>query len=160
MRFLRRCKGEWDVISIRDPGDTFDALDASNFNVLPLSFSDIWDDFTVVGGAEMPQRDHVERALEFAKGKDRLLVHCNGGVSRSSAIAFLVACQEWDLNRALSILNFNLHWPNQRVIELGTEILSDLSIQTKLFLSMEKEVERLREVNKFLSTDIFRVGVL
>ena len=55
--------------------------------------------------------EHVERALEFSRGQDSLLIHCQVGVSRSSAIALAVladklgqGCEQEALQRLLDAL--------------------------------------------------------
>src|SRR3954454_4806568 len=46
------------------------------------------------GNKQVPTRNQVAKALEFARGKDKLLVSCRAGRGRSVALAYLIACRE------------------------------------------------------------------
>ena len=78
-----------------------------------------------------PEEDHVRRILGFARGWDErapLLVHCFAGISRSSATAFMLACERnpqtpeveiaWRLRRAAPHAS-----PNRRLVRLADDIL-------------------------------------
>ena len=67
----------------------------------------------------MPAREHIEAALEFAKDKKAVVVACHAGVSRSSAIAYLIASRAWGVKPALGALKKGTHWPNPTVIKIG-----------------------------------------
>ncbi len=59
---------------------------------LRLEFSDI---AKATEGYALPEAEHLEELLRFARGWDLrrpLLVHCYAGVSRSTAAAFVIAC--------------------------------------------------------------------
>jgi len=78
----------------------------------------------------MPEESHVRQAIEFAADKDKILVHCWAGVSRSSATAFIVACSRGQnpFEAARTLLNPAIHAPNPLVVALGAEILGDPNI--------------------------------
>lgn len=66
----------------------------------------------------------IEEGLAWAKGRERIVIACHAGISRSSGMAVLIAMQEYnDLDKAFSILDLKKHWPNTLVIKLGAEIL-------------------------------------
>jgi predicted protein tyrosine phosphatase len=71
----------------------------------------------------LPTKDDVEAALNFANDKDNIVVSCTGGISRSSAIAFLIVAKREGIEEALKILNPKLHFPNSLIIELGAKLL-------------------------------------
>ena len=70
-----------------------------------------------------------QAALDYAKDKQELLVHCAAGVSRSSAIAYLIACSRVGTMEALKVLDSLFHWPNNRVVRLGAEIMDNPEIE-------------------------------
>lgn len=76
------------VITIEEP-DTDDPFRTYVVPQLVLQFHDI--DMTMLGYVE-PEPEHVQQALTFARETDGpLLVHCRAGVSRSTAIALVIA---------------------------------------------------------------------
>lgn len=59
---------------------------------LKLAVHDIWQE---VAGETLPDEGLVRKLLDFTRtwdGRDPMLVHCWAGVSRSTASAFIVAC--------------------------------------------------------------------
>lgn len=76
------------------------------------------DDTTMIrtGG---PTKEAVEKALSV----DYDYVSCKLGVSRSSAIAFLVECNKTDSETAIKQLDSAKHFPNELVLKLGMDIL-------------------------------------
>lgn len=72
---------------------------------------------------EPPQPYHVKKALEFAKGRGKLLVCCQAGISRSSATAYVVQTAEVGPMEALKVLNHKIHSPNKLVVAHGANIL-------------------------------------
>ena len=86
-----------------------------------MGFSDINDE----KGLFPPECEDVQSAIEFSENRERVVFHCLEGVSRSSALAYVVACAERGPDKALSILDFNLHWPNLLIVRIGAKILGD-----------------------------------
>src|SRR4051794_25205498 len=72
---------------------------------------------------QVPNRAQVAQALEFARGKDKLLVSCRAGRGRSVALAYLITCQEHGVTEALQRLDPTRHRPNRLVITLGNTLL-------------------------------------
>jgi predicted protein tyrosine phosphatase len=72
-----------------------------------------------------PTLEHIEKALEWSKGRDKLISCCHAGVSRSSAMAYLLACRECGPGTVLSVLRPHKHWPNRLIVHLGSQILND-----------------------------------
>ncbi len=70
----------------------------------------------------LPAKEHIEKALEFAKDKKAIVVACHAGVSRSSATAYLIASRSWGVKPALSILRQGRHWPNPTVIKIASQM--------------------------------------
>ena len=87
----------------------------------------------------LPQKKHVEKALEFAEeiGDGSLIIHCVAGISRSSAIALAVIAKslgigkEEEAIKELQILN-PYCLPNKLVVRLADEILGhEMKLYTK-----------------------------
>jgi predicted protein tyrosine phosphatase len=92
---------------------------------LYLHFDDI---NTPQAGKQVPTSLLVERGLEFGQAKEKLLVVCRAGQSRSAAMAYLICCQQQGSVQAVQVLNPTRHSPNRRVIEIGDALLGDLDI--------------------------------
>lgn len=69
------------------------------------------------------QESDVRKALDFAKDKTDLIVTCQAGVSRSSAMAYCIATELDGPVLALSALNQKIHSPNELVVKHGSIIL-------------------------------------
>jgi predicted protein tyrosine phosphatase len=73
----------------------------------------------------MPTRENVEKALLFADNcVGDIIVSCTAGVSRSAAIAYLIAVKKFGVQKAYETLDFCTSWPNDLIISLGSEILN------------------------------------
>lgn len=81
-------------------------------------------------GAILPSTEHIERILEFTKSiqdREKVLIHCHGGVSRSTAVAILVLIQHGRspasaLSEVLQIRA--CAWPNELIIAIGDTLLN------------------------------------
>jgi len=88
------------------------------------------------GGWILCSKWHILTILNYAKTKydEPLLVHCHAGVSRSSAITFLILLDyfkdksENPIDDTLTYLNQIKHWsmiiPNKHILSLGMHILA------------------------------------
>lgn len=77
-------------------------------------------------GYTEPQEEHVSAILDWAKERDGdLHVACRAGISRSSAIAYLIACTRMSPEEAVKILTPGVHEPNQLVLKIGRKILGE-----------------------------------
>lgn len=83
----------------------------------------------------LPKKENIQLAFDFSEEKESIVVACHArfpaGISRSSAIAYLIACKEWGIDKALTILDRNIHYPNALIVKLGSEILKDKNIWDK-----------------------------
>lgn len=77
---------------------------------------------------QVPTKAEVAKTLSSCKRFDKIAVHCSAGVSRSSAFAYLLACQAEGPEKAITYLNENLHWPNSLIVSLGSSILENPEI--------------------------------
>lgn len=127
---------EWgsrnQVESIRDKSDC-----------LILEF----DDTTFEKDELSPRREHVEEALAWAKTRDinNMVVACAAGISRSSAMAFLILCQEMDPSDAFLIWELGEHHPNELILHYGVEVLGDhIRPQIRSFLESDAKRQGLK----------------
>ena len=138
-----------DVIMISTPDDFF-AIPGSNTipelarNCLKLPFNDI---SVVREGYVAPSEDHVRQALEFAKGKDELIVACQAGISRSSAIAYVIKAAEVGPIEALEVLDPDVHQPNLLVIKAAAKVLNRPDMVELMLIWHNKAIEREAERN-------------
>jgi predicted protein tyrosine phosphatase len=140
----------WNVISIRDvkhSGMTLkehpmERLMDRAISGIILDFDDVWDEkHERLYGYVMPKKADIEEGLDFAKDKDPLLIHCWHGVSRSTAMAYVIACSRMPATEAINIFESH-HCPNPLVVELGAEILDN-----KEMLDIFKEYEKRERIN-------------
>ena len=70
-----------------------------------------------------PSDAAIDQGLRFAEGKDKLLVSCRAGQSRSVAMAYLIACRMQGTSDALKLLNPARHRPNRLIVSIGSALL-------------------------------------
>ena len=78
----------------------------------------------------MPEQADIERLLKFGDGWDGVavtLIHCQAGISRSTAAALILICQRnagRELEAAERLRSAGQHaWPNRRMIEFADGLL-------------------------------------
>ena len=91
------------VVRFRRPSHLITLLDPHLMGEVPrffpdrhlkLAVDDIWEP---TAGKVLPSGEMVDRIIDFGRRRDLsapLLVHCWAGVSRSTATAFILACEE------------------------------------------------------------------
>lgn len=114
------------VITLLDPDHEMDPVTGPRH--LRLGMHDV---ALQAQGLTTPEASDVERVLEFIAGWDQtapLLVHCHMGISRSTATAFIIACQrspdgaEHRIAQRLRAASPQAY-PNRRLIALGDAVL-------------------------------------
>jgi predicted protein tyrosine phosphatase len=144
--------GVWNVISIYAPG--FDKmgpeLESCCADLQKLAFHDSWTQRDRDKGDTLPEERHIRKAIEFAADKDKLLVHCWAGVSRSAAVAFIVACSRGiaPAEALEKLLDPMIHAPNPLVVELGAEVLRNPEILRAFKAWDQKAVDMLKKENE------------
>ena len=78
-----------------------------------------------------PNEEHIREALQYSINKEKLLVSCQAGISRSSSLSYILACNKILPKDAIKILDHNKHTPNELVIQIGTDILGNEDIWTE-----------------------------
>lgn len=115
----------WEVIFIRNRASSPPISVRKYANtILELIFDDI--DFPVLTYI-MPYEDDVRDALKFSKGAKKLLVTCQGGMTRSAAIAYVCKCQEVTPEEAIKLLMYT-HYPNRVIVEYAAKILKNQNV--------------------------------
>jgi predicted protein tyrosine phosphatase len=72
-------------------------------------------------GVRLPAAEDVRLALVWSAGGGDLVVSCHAGLSRSSALAYVVRCRDWSPEAAIGVLTPGWHRPNGLVVRLGAE---------------------------------------
>jgi len=105
-------------------------------NMLRLSFDDVF-------GMEedSPSKEDVRKAIEWCKDRKNVMVHCFAGMSRSSALAYVIACSQMPVDHALQVINLKVHCPNDLIVSLGSDILGNKKMVKKL----EKKEKQTRQ---------------
>lgn len=114
------------IIAIGEPtSEDVQRVTKNSKNCLCLLFHDIE---MPRGGYTVVQKNHVEEAVAWAKDKEDLVVACRAGVSRSSAMAYIIMCSKYDPKEAIKVLDVDTHAPNQHVVKLGSEVLENKEV--------------------------------
>jgi len=119
---------DWLVVSVREYAEKdrelpdIDEWKEMPGEVLPLYMDDIpWSNRRIEGA---PLIQDVGRVIKTCTRQRRILVHCFAGVSRSSALAYIIACAaSGSAKAALSVLNAADHEPNEIIVHYGARLL-------------------------------------
>lgn len=153
--YVNREPKKWNVISlvsangnILKQNNKIVPLDPPDLTQAKTSISLCFDDKSVKEyGYHLCQQSDIAKILEYVRNyyNDNLAVHCHMGVSRSSAITFLILLDYYknkvensideSLKQLIRIKNWNLIHPNKYIINLGVEYIvrnSGLSEQTEI----------------------------
>lgn len=132
---------KFNVISILEPNmEPPDEIKKFAKEYIPLNFHDIEYERTPY---VHPTEDHVRAALDWGKDRDDLIVACQAGISRSSAIAYLIECGRVAHPRlATAILTPLRHHPNQLIVKLGSKILKNQTILDEYYKWMQASLPR------------------
>lgn len=118
---LEREPNDWHALVILDSDKiATDFLETHTRSHRLLRFDDIEQPQS---NRQPPSRDQVQQGLNFARGKDKLLVSCRAGQGRSVAMAFVIACEANGIAQAVKLLNPTRHRPNRLVVSLGESLL-------------------------------------
>ena len=114
---------QWSAIVILDSrGTATDFVAQTSVEHLILRFDDIT---TPSSGKQMADPRSLRAALDFAVGKDKLIVSCRAGQSRSAALAHAICFQNNGADAANQLLIPARHQPNRFIIEAVAELIDD-----------------------------------
>jgi predicted protein tyrosine phosphatase len=117
---------QWNAIVLLDSDMMVtEFLSANAQSHLCLRFDDIEEPRT---NKQAATKDQIAQALEFARGKEKLLVSCRAGRGRSVALAYVICCQERGVTEALKLLDPTRQRPNRLVVGLGDAILESTDV--------------------------------
>lgn len=137
-------EGNWGL-SIMDMADDF-IMRGNCRGILRITFDDIEASWA---GRKLATPQDIVRIFNWCRDKDGIAVHCYSGVSRSSAIAYLIECLEQLPEKAIEILNADKHSPNSHIIRIGAEILNAMEILTCLMRWMEDNERIILEATDY-----------
>lgn len=105
-----------DVVVIHEIGKFHEVVEIVKLcrETIVLEMEDI-----ISGRPGSPTKEKVEAGIK--SGFE--IVACKFGISRSSAIAYLLESQRTSPQEAISILDVNRHYPNELILKFGMEIL-------------------------------------
>lgn len=113
--------GNRDLLAVSNPGVGLpDGVAGVHRRLLHLEFD---DHTTARRGIVIATAEDVQRALDWSVGHQRLVVCCHAGISRSSALAYVIACRDHPPEVALGVLTRRWHLPNELIVRLGASVL-------------------------------------
>jgi predicted protein tyrosine phosphatase len=120
--------GRRDLLVVSNPGAGLPTgVEGLARRLLHLEFD---DQTRARSGVVLPTADDVRRALEWSVGYQRLVVCCHAGISRSSALAYVIACRDHPPEEALGVLSPRCHYPNSLIVRLGAIALGNEAVYT------------------------------
>ena len=118
--------GRYDLLLVTNPGaGPPEGVPPLARRVLHLQFEDF---DSPRPGVRLPTAEDIRLALDWSAGGGDLVVACHAGVSRSSALAYVVRCRDWSPGEAIRVLTPGWHRPNDLVVRLGAELLGDPAV--------------------------------
>jgi predicted protein tyrosine phosphatase len=133
------------IISLMDPGTDYDVPAGPNLKEhIKIDLHDApSDDPAFRSQFTVPTKHHVQRILRFAQswdGSGRVLIHCAGGISRSTAAA-LVLLAARNLGREIEIaqlLRARGPWvsPNPMIVKIADKLLGRKGVLVSAYVRM------------------------
>jgi predicted protein tyrosine phosphatase len=159
---VRSRKTDLNIVSIRSsdcPVDEYSFFEEHRCNYSSIIIEEFDDIEFSDGNLKLVSRAEIDSILRWAGEKGNIAVHCTAGISRSSAVAYLIACSRMPASEAVKVLNPNIHRPNALVVLKGISILRDRSIydQYKKWLKAADEMTgmaRLHSMTPFLKNSM------
>jgi predicted protein tyrosine phosphatase len=127
LEVLKTDPGTRNLLAITDSDYAMPTIVSSAAKTcLHLQFDDV---IVPREGRVLPSESDVKRSIAWAADKRDILVSCHGGISRSSAMAYLIACaREKSPRTAIELLDPSIHLPNELIVKYGAVILGDPEI--------------------------------
>lgn len=123
--FLSANKHKWHVICITN-SDKLVPKDIQSYSKSYLNL--VFDDIDCqLGNYILPSKVDVEKALDYCKGKDNIIVTCFSGTTRSPALVYAINCKRDYPTIAINSITQSCH-PNRLIIRYASEILQDAEV--------------------------------
>jgi len=107
---------------LKSRGENVSEIRSKFKECLALSFEDV---LTHETGLKCPNAIDVITSINWSRTRNRIIVQCFGGISRSSAIAFLIAIDKYGLGSAKQLIKGSKNYqPNLAIIKYGERIFS------------------------------------
>jgi len=123
----------YNAIIINEPGNLKEVEESFQF-CKSYFYIEFWDTYSA--GKDAPKIEDVSKILKWAEDKDDILVSCRLGVSRSSAIAYLIEMTRSD--NAINLIDVTKHNPNLLILRHGSKLLEKNVTQPLIDLFAEK----------------------
>lgn len=130
MDLVKNDPKKYDVLFISSPQQKYAVYGSQGIEEHANEYFELlFDDVTFpIMNRIPPTLEDVKKALDFGVGKKNLIVCCQAGISRSSAIAYLIKTVTDGMAEGLTILNPMVHSPNSLIIKHGSLILKNPDI--------------------------------
>ena len=142
---ITRRRTNYNIVSIRSsnfPDSEYSAFEEYCHNYKDI-ITEVFDDIESPDpGFKVVEPEQIERILNWSKVKKNIAVHCTAGISRSSAIAYLIACTRMPPAKAIRILDGTTHSPNDLVLYYGIKILGNFAVYDE-YLKWRRKADAL-----------------
>ena len=121
----------YDVVYIGDPEKPFyNAYSKEIIKKAKKSFICLFNDIEkYTYGKTIPTSKMIKEILEFCEKKHDIICCSPNGISRSSAVAYVISTvNTFSPETSLKILNHDKHFPNALILQLGAEIVKKSDI--------------------------------
>lgn len=138
----------WNVVSIRDKSGKHGESAAkiiNNFKPLTKSILEVQFEDTILSEhKDAPRVYDIVQIIDFCRGKDDILFHCFGGISRSSASCYIVGCLDSTPEESIKRLDIRLHYPNLLMIKYAAALLE----KPEMITVAEKFLDRCHQYDQ------------
>jgi len=120
-QFLISRPEEFHSLVISDSDCRFpDGIQGLSRDILHLAFDDLC---FPTSGYRLPNLAAIQKGIAWAAGREKLLIACHAGISRSAAFAYVIGCTDRSPEEALKLIDPLQHRPNDLVVSLGAKAL-------------------------------------
>jgi predicted protein tyrosine phosphatase len=118
------CQGK-PILMLNNPDNETDAVKKIRDEAGDILYMKFHDIFSPRPNLTHPQFSHVKAALDWAKDKDldEVICVCQAGISRSSAMAYIINTDRNGPEEAVKVLDLNKHCPNQLIVAMGADLI-------------------------------------
>jgi predicted protein tyrosine phosphatase len=131
-RHLLRHREATDAVIINDPDDEYETVREMRCLAMDHVYLEFYDLKKKSDSHRAPRHEDVKQAIDWYNAlktgflndqRTHTVVSCTAGISRSAALAYVLACTDVVPEQAVNVWNPRLHYPNRYIVSLGAEIL-------------------------------------